>query len=101
MPDSAKPGEKITVSINVLLNDQSYYILDEQVPDKWIITTTSKGSTEEKGHIKLVELNGQNSKIEYSVIAPQQPGKYTFSGTYLIDGSEQLVIIGNNEIIVE
>lgn len=101
LPDKAEPGSEITVFLDVVLTENGYYILDETVPEGWTIVGSSKGSFEQKGHLKIVELNGNSEKIEYKILAPAETGEYVFDGMFVIGNSEQKTIIGDNTIVVE
>ncbi|MEM7815753.1 MAG: hypothetical protein QXN71_01390 [Candidatus Aenigmatarchaeota archaeon] len=102
LPDSVKPGETISVSLDIAITGgESYYLVDEKVPDGWTIVSGAEEGTE-PGHIKLAVIqNAVSKKHTYQVTAPKTEGTYVFSGKYMFEGmTEEGVIGGQNTIVV-
>jgi len=101
LQNSTGAGNVIEVNLEVFVGDANYYIIDERIPEGWVVSDAAGGSTKDPGHIKWVEFsNAKDTIITYKLIAPTNQKTYSFSGNFVLGDSEEKTIIGNNEIRV-
>ena len=88
---SVEPGADLTVTLTVeVTGNESYYAIDELVPEGWIVKDSGSGSAEHQGHIKWVAIdNAENTTNTYTLTAPNQIETAIFNGTYMFEGMGQ------------
>jgi len=92
----------VTLTQNPLQN-HSYYLIDEKVPNGFTIISASGGANlSESGHLKWVVIqNAASINYSYIVRAPLSPTFDNFNGTYFIEGmSNSSEIEGAKNVIV-
>ena len=100
---NAKPGEIITITLDVSVkDDQTYYALEEYVPKDWVIVDSGGGASSDPHILNWVVFqNAQDTTHTYTVKAPNQEKDYTFSGIYIFnDLTEPTPIKGDTLIKV-
>lgn len=104
LPETAKPGETISVYLDVKIGSAKYYIIDEQVPDGWVVSEASnEGSFQQSGHVKWAVIsNAKDGIISYVVHVPvNAKGIYRFSGSYALEKGSTIDISGSSGLNVE
>ncbi len=88
---SVRPGEDLTVTLTVDVGDgETFYAIDELVPEGWIVKNIGTGSAEHQGHIKWVTIEGaENTTNSYTLTAPGTAETAVFSGTYMFESMDQ------------
>ncbi|MBI2176006.1 DUF5011 domain-containing protein [Candidatus Woesearchaeota archaeon] len=73
----------VTLTVSVTGAD-SFYVIDEQLPDGWAVVNPGTGNTQQAGHIKWAVISGAISTThQYSVAVPcSASGPFQFSGEY-------------------
>ena len=103
LPATADAGSSITVSLAVTVGSATYYVIDEQVPAGWTVTSASGGGdfTSDPGHVKWVVTSGAvDTTYTYTVSIPATAsGSYTFTGTYMLEGMSTTANIGGDSSI--
>jgi hypothetical protein len=88
--DTIAPGSQVSITLNVgVLAGDSFYLIDEALPEGWTIADNGGMNQDEPGHLKiaLVEPSGvSDTTYTYVATAPLVVGIYMFSGTYQIEG---------------
>ncbi|MFP4111529.1 MAG: hypothetical protein ACLFPQ_03170 [Candidatus Woesearchaeota archaeon] len=96
-PDEVSAGEIFTVTLDIrLTEEQTYYLLEDMIPNGFSLVDSDKNK------VKLIEIQNAESTIEeYSVTAPEEPGTYSFSGEYAVEGmADPEAIMGKTSIVV-
>jgi hypothetical protein len=99
--DTVTPGETVKVKLFINLRpEQTYYLYEEKPADEFTVIDVT---TDSQGKVKGIEIQGAKSTIaEYSVQAPIEPGTYTFSGEYAVEGmANPAPILGETTITVQ
>jgi hypothetical protein len=88
LPQTALPGETVSVSLDVsITGGEAFYLLDEKAPAGWTITSPGSGDPIQPGHLKWVIIqNAANTRYTYEVKAPAAEGDNAFSGIYMFQG---------------
>jgi len=98
-------GATITVSLDVVVESATYYVIDEVVPTGWTVTSASDGGdyTSETDHVKWAVICGAADKtLTYTVTIPSDAaGDYTFTGTYGAEGVSETAILGDTTVTVD
>lgn len=102
--ETANIDEEILVTLKIKIDGSSFYIVDEKIPEgATAYEPSSDGSTEDKGHVKWVVIQGaQDSTYTYK-IKFTKTGENLFNGEYIFEsmGSTPEPIKGVNSIIVQ
>ncbi len=104
LPQTARPGENITVSIKVELTGGERYYLVEEIPPQGFeaFNPDNKGGIDSSGHVKWASImNPQSTTLTYRLSIPEdtEPGTYSFSGQYGMEGIDGLADIGGQSEI--
>ncbi len=87
------------ISVNLHINpgpDDTYYIIEEEVPKEFQILT---GDHDSNNHIKLVEIQGIQQMTYTYRLKTDTPGTYDIQGKYAMDSNENTVpILGDSTI---
>jgi len=98
---SLTPGQALTVTLFVSLDNETFYLLDEIVPGGWTVIDAGSGSIEQQGHVKWVVIqNAASATYSYTVKAPSSEGTASFSGKYLFEGGSETEIAGAKTMLV-
>ena len=98
---SVEIGDEITVTLTVDVDTESYYAVDEIIPNGFEITDLGDGNDSEAGHIKFVIIQDAEDIIYTYKIKATATGDYDFTGTYMFEeDTEEQDILGDNEISV-
>jgi hypothetical protein len=86
--DTVLPGEDLAVTLRVSIDgDETFYIIDELVPEGWTIKEPGTGSSEHAGHLKWIVIqDAGNGDYSYILTAPATEGTTVFDGSYIIEG---------------
>lgn len=79
----------VDVTLNVTINSESYYIIDEIYPEGWVVLDNGGLNDAEAGHLKYLEMAASsNTSFTYRIKPPNNvtEGTYSFSGTYSMEG---------------
>ncbi len=84
----------VSLDVSVALPD-TFYIIDEVIPQGWTIANPGTGDTTQAGHIKWAVLSGAASAVnQYTVTVPcTATGANAFSGEYGFDSNPAPVTI--------
>jgi len=99
--DTVAPGDDVVIKLYVNLDDtMTYYLLEEAVPEG---VTVTKGVPDKNNKLKMIEIKNAESKVvDYAVQAPTEPGTYTFSGEYAVEGmKDPAQIMGDTTLTVQ
>jgi hypothetical protein len=101
LPLTVNPGETVKVRLDIAITaGETYYLLDETVPQGWIVTDPGSGDSSDPGHVKWAIIqNAASTTYTYEVRAPTEPGTYAFSGKYMFEGMKQEVTVGGQQAI--
>ena len=104
LPSGAQTaGSTITVSLDVTVGSATYYLIDEEVPTGWTVTSASGDGdyTTAPGHIFWTKLSGvTDTTLTYTVTIPADAaGDYTFAGTYVMEGMTAEATIGGETTV--
>jgi len=85
--DGVSPGGIVNVKLYINLEpSQTYYLVDEGIPKEFSVTDKKPNKD---NHIKLVTIqNAKSTVYEYTVKAPAEPGTYTWTGEYALQGMD-------------
>ena len=101
--DTQTAGSTITVSLDVTVGSATYYLIDEEVPTGWTVTSASGDGdyTTTPGHIFWTKLSGAtDTTLTYTVTIPAAAaGDYTFTGTYIMEGMAAEATIGGDTLV--
>ena len=101
--DTQTAGSLIMVSLDVVVDSGTYYVIDEEVPAGWTVTNASEEGdyTTTPGHIFWTKLSSAtDTTLTYTVTIPGAAvGDYTFAGTYMMEGMTAETTIGGDIII--
>jgi hypothetical protein len=88
-PTTVSPDGTVTVTLDVTVNEERFYIIEEIPPSNWTVVDVGELIRDNKGHLKYVQLqNAADKTFTFTMKAPSSPGSYTFSGIYQMDGME-------------
>lgn len=94
-------GEMLNVTINIYLrNSESYYILEDQIPNGFEILDSGTGNTNTPNYIKWIEYQNPQSTSYTYILNATQAGNYTFTGEYFIEGFSSIPQIGGENMVV-
>ncbi len=95
-------GEEFDVTLNVDVNTESSYLIDEVVPAGFTVTNSGGGdSTTNPPHIFWTILSGaEDTTHTYTVQAPMSTGTSSFSGTYGFSGGSETDVGGLTDVTV-
>jgi len=101
LPASASPGNLVSVTLDIsITGGETYYIVDEMVPNGWTVADEGTGDSTDPGHVKWVVIqNARNTQYTYQARAPQTEGTYSFSGIYMFEGMKTEGTIGGQSSI--
>jgi len=101
IPDTVAAGAEATIKLDVELEDgQTYYLFEEKVPMEFEVLDGEPDSNNVLKHIVIQDADSE--VIEYRVKAPAEPGTYTWSGEYAVDGmKDPAAIMGDTTITVQ
>jgi len=101
---SMQPGADLEVTLTVEADGgESFYAIDELVPEGWTVKDSGTGAAEHAGHIKWVVIEAaENTSYSYTLTAPSQEGIASFSGTYMFESMlQETGIAGATEVNVK
>ncbi len=107
LPQSCRPGEIITVKIDVIpANQISGVVVAEKIPEGWkIVSSNPQVARIENNNVhKWLQWGTQVAPftITYQIKVPEkEKGEYLFEGTVTTYREGELVISGNNRITVK
>ena len=100
LPNSATTGSTISVTLTVS-NPGNYYIIEEIPPDRMVVQNSGElDNALGTKFRKVVYLNAHSALYTYTVKAPNLPGTYSFSGSYITSVTGQTKIIGGDISII-
>ncbi|MBU0662277.1 MAG: fibronectin type III domain-containing protein [Candidatus Diapherotrites archaeon] len=101
-PQTAEPGDIITISLVVDVDQADYYAFEDNLPAGWTVIDSGGMFSDEEGKIKwLVYQGAQDETKQYTTQVPQgASGTYTFSGTYIFEGGSETTIQGQSTVTV-
>ncbi len=93
------PNTDIEIMLTVTLDSgETYYSIDEVIPDGLTIMDAGTGDTTETGHIKWVVIQGATSTT-YTYTVQGTDGTYNINGIYQIEGMTTPDAIQDNSIL--
>jgi hypothetical protein len=97
------PGGAVDVTLTVSADDDdTMLVLTEIYPSGFTVTDAGGLSTDDAGKLKKIIMGTPSSEsYTYTLEAPSTDGDYTFSGTYIMDGSTQKTIAGATQVTVK
>ncbi|MBN1941622.1 MAG: hypothetical protein JW772_05600 [Candidatus Diapherotrites archaeon] len=100
--NSIATGGDVTVTLTVTVSGETYYAIDETIPNGWTIKNSGTGATDEAGHLKWVVIqSAANTAYNYVITAPSTQGTATITGTYMFEGdTTEQTITGASTITV-
>lgn len=88
-------GSDLTVTLEVRVSEgESYYGVDELIPEGWALKDAGDAATGHAGHLKwLVIQDANDSTYTYVLTAPGTQGQFSFSGNAMFEaqGSESAI----------
>ncbi len=75
----------IPISLTVTVDDATYYVIDEIIPDELTITDPGTGDTTESGHLKWIVTTGATDTA-YTYKVQGLSGPYFLGGWFQIEG---------------
>lgn len=90
--NTVAPGDTIDVILKVSIkNRETYYVLEELIPEKWTLVESYNGGENKNSNALrwAVIQDAKDTEYKYKVKAPEETGKYTFSGEYMFEGFEE------------
>lgn len=93
---SVAPGGDLVVTLTVnVTGGETFYAIDELVPQGWTVKDAGSGSAEHAGHVKWVVIeNAQNTTYQYTLTAPQNESTAQLNGIYQFEGMTAEATIG-------
>lgn len=102
-PTTVSPGGIITVTLDVNVNDERFYIIEEIPPEPkndWVVTDKGEFHVDPQNHIKYVQLqNAADTSYTIQLRAPTTPGTYEFTGIYQMDGMDNPADISGQSMV--
>jgi hypothetical protein len=93
-PGTVAPGGTVTVTLNVDVNNERFYIIEEIPPAGWEVVDSGIFIVDPQGHLKWVQLqNAADTTYTFTMKAPSVAGSYEFTGIYQMDGMDNSVRI--------
>jgi hypothetical protein len=101
-PAAVSPGGTITVTLDVGVDNERFYIIEEIPPAGWVVTDKGQFHVDPENHIKYVQLqNAADASYTIQLRAPDTPGEYEFAGIYQMDGMDNhAAISGTSKVTV-
>jgi len=88
-PSTVAPGGTISVTLDVNVNDERFYVIEEIPPAGWEVVDNGEFVVDQQGHMKWVQLQDTVDKTyTFTLKAPSTAGNYTFTGIYSMDGMD-------------
>ena len=96
------PKEDLNVTLTVdITKGETFYAIDELVPEGWAVKDAGTGSVDHAGHIKwLVIQDAENTLYNYILTAPSIEEQTTFEGTCIFEGGNLKQIVGQSQVSV-
>lgn len=95
-------GDNVTVSLKVSVKAESFYAVDETIPEGWAIVDADGGDTSQKQHIKWVVISDAQDVVYTYVLKPDKAGFGKFYGEFMFEGQASATeISGPHAVSVE
>lgn len=93
---TVSPGEDLAVTLTITITEEeTFYAIDELVPEGWTIKDAGTGSAKHEGHLKWVVIqNAANTTYTYVLTAPAEEETATLAGRYQFEGMTTEANIG-------
>jgi hypothetical protein len=107
LPDSASPGQMITVYLDVDFGQARFGVVTEELPAGFkAINVSHGGKIIEENTTKIawiwITKPQDRLQLEYRVVVPNETGMYSFGGIYSFENMTTIASIsGDNTITIE
>lgn len=82
---TVSPGGPLTVTltVDIISTGDTYYALEEAIPNDWIVTDDGGGVTSNSSRLAWIVISGAaDTTYTYALTAPASAGSYGFGGVY-------------------